>query len=140
MQVRYTLNLDDHLAWFDYYCTTDFGRHEKSRLPFIGKYLDHINRESFGRSLRTSENKLAFGERTLELNAKGLREFGDGIDFITAWPNVALVAATATHLFVAHTSMNAHIIPLRSFGSEADRLAFVRRAEARGTLIKTEPN
>jgi hypothetical protein len=140
MQVRYTLNLDDHLAWFDYYCTTDFGRHEKSRLPFFGKYLDRISRESFGRSISTSQNKLAFGERTLELSAKGPREFGTGIDFITAWPDIALVAVTDTHLFIAHTSMNAHIIPLRSFGSEADRIAFVRHAESRGALIKTEPN
>ena len=133
MQVRYTLNLDDHLAWFDYYCTTEFGRREKSRLPIIGKYLDRLNRESFGRSLRASQNKLALGERTLELSAKGPREFGAGIDFITAWGDIALVATTDTHLFIAHTSMNAHIVPLRSFGSEADRTAFIRNAEARGT-------
>jgi hypothetical protein len=140
MQVRYTLNLDDHLAWFDYDCTTEFGRHEKSRLPFFGKYLDRISRGSFGRSISASQNKSAFGERTLELSAKGTREFGTGIDFITAWPDIALVATTDTHLFIAHSSMNAHIVPLRAFGNEADRTAFVRNAEARGTLIKTEPN
>ena len=130
LTIHYSLSLDDHLAWYDFYCTTPHGESEKSSLPLIGKYLDRTSRESFGRAVSGPENKTAFGERSLELGPRGVREFSSSYDFTIAWPDIAMVAITDTHLFIAHASMNAHIVPLRAFSKDEDRIAFIRHTEA----------
>jgi hypothetical protein len=38
---------------------------------------------------------------------------------------MGLAALTSSHLFLAHTTMNAHIVPLRFFESDANRESFV---------------
>jgi hypothetical protein len=67
----------------------------------------------------------ALGERTLEATEQGVREFSTEFSFITAWSDMGLVALTSSHLFLAHTTMNAHIVPLRFFESDAKRESFV---------------
>ena len=140
MKVRYSLGLEDHLAWYDYYCTTQYGQHEKSKLPVIGKDLDRSARESFGRTISAKNNGTAFGERSLELRTDGVREFSGTYDFVSAWSEIAVVAVTPTHLFIAHVSMNSHIVPLSAFGSSEERSAFIRCAEARGALLEKTPS
>ena len=140
MKVDYSLGLEDHLAWYDYYCTTEYGRHEKSWLPLVGKYLDRVARYRYGRRVGAKGNEAAFGERSLELRGDGVREFFGAYDFTSAWGEIVLVAATSSHLFLAHASMNAHIVPLHAFGSEAERAAFMRCAETRGGSIREIAN
>lgn len=134
MKVIYTLNLDDHLAWFEYFRTTDFGRHQKSRLPFIGNLLNRLRRTHFARGLMTPQNSLALGERSLELTAEGVREIGEGYEFTHTWPEYVMVETTTTHLFIAHASMNAHIVPLCAFSCEEDQNEFILYAKARGRI------
>jgi hypothetical protein len=136
MIARYTLGLEDHLAWYDHYCTTPYGRYEKSRLPIIGKYFNRMARENYGRWVNAKDNQTAFGERTLELRADGAREFSDRFDFMTRWSEIELIAATDAHLFIAHFSMNAHVVPLQAFATDAERVAFIRCAESRGAGLK----
>jgi hypothetical protein len=70
-------------------------------------------------------NRSAFGERTIELSPSGVREFSSNFDFSTAWQDLAQAVVTPHYLFLAHPSMNAHIIPLRYFESGALRDSFV---------------
>ena len=136
MIVHYSLDLEDHLAWYDYYCSIPHGRHERSKLPLIGNYMNRMKRENFGRALTSRGNDSAFGQRYLELHTDGVREFSKGFDFSTAWPDIAIVAATSTHLFIAHVSMSSHIVPLRAFPTDTERIAYIRCAEARGSTLK----
>ena len=73
------------------------------------------------------------GERTIELTEDGVREYSRDFTFVTRWEEIALVEVTADHVFMAHASMNAHIIPIRSFGSEAERDVFLSYARNRAT-------
>jgi hypothetical protein len=58
-----------------------------------------------------------------------LREFSPKFSFTTAWSDLGLVVATSSHLFLAHRSMNAHIVPLRYFQSDAEREFFISFAQ-----------
>src|SRR5215472_10305693 len=108
MDVRYTLTLDDHLAWYDHYLATPEGA--RLRSPF--RFIDRIKRWRFYRQV-ISPSHHAVGERTLEVTGTGVREFSAEFSFSTAWPDIALIAVTPSHLFLVHASMNAHIVPLR---------------------------
>jgi len=121
MEIRYTLSLADHLAWYDYYLATPEGKRLKSSFPFI----DRFRRWRFSRQVFSPPSRHALGERALETTEKGVREFSPEFSFTTAWADIGLVAATASHLFLAHSSMNAHIIPLRFFESDAKRESFM---------------
>ncbi len=82
----------------------------------------------------TPQNSLALGERSLELTAEGVREIGEGYEFTHTWPEYVMVETTTTHLFIAHASMNAHIVPLCAFSCEEDQNEFILYAKARGRI------
>ena len=124
MLVRYTLSPDDHLAWYDYYIAS-IQRFGWSSLPLIGPLLSALRRKRFIRGILAAGNHTALGDRTIELSPSGVREFSADFDFSTAWQTLAQAAVTSQHLFLAHPSMNAHIIPLRYFESDALRDSFV---------------
>jgi hypothetical protein len=136
MDVQYKLTLEDHLAWYDYYLATPEGVRLKSKFRFV----DRLRRRRFSRQLTSPANLLAIGDRTLELNEKGVREFSAQFDFTTAWPEIALVAVTHTRLFLAHGSMNAHIVPLCYFEIDAKRESFISFATNHTSLSKSRLN
>ena len=125
MDVRYTLSLEDHLAWYDHHLATPDGRCLRSSVPCLSGFLDRFRRWRYSRWLVLPRNRLAFGGRTLEATEQGSREFSAEINIMTPWSEIALVAVTSSHLFLAHKSMNAHIVPLRFFESDAARESFV---------------
>jgi hypothetical protein len=128
MIVRYSLTLDDHLAWYDYYLGTPAASRFRSALPIIGSWLWQRRRQRYARQILATSSSL--GDRNLELSADGVREFSDLFDFATRWQDIALVATTGKHLFIAHTSMNAHIVPVSAFASHTDRDAFTSFAQS----------
>ena len=130
MEVRYPLSLEDHLAWYDHYLAIPEGARFRSSLPFVGGVLDRFRRWRYSRQLTSRPSRHAFGERTLEVTEQGVREFSPAFSFTTAWSDMGLVAVTSSHLFLAHTSMNAHIVPLRHFQSDAQRQSFVSFAKS----------
>jgi hypothetical protein len=99
--------------------------------------LDRFRRWRFSRQVISPPSHHALGERTLEATEKGVREFSPEFSFTTAWADIGLVAVTASHLFLAHRSMNAHIIPLRFFKSDAQRESFVSFARGHTMLPNT---
>ena len=125
MHVRYTLTLADHLAWHDHYVTTAHGAHSRSLFPFV----DRFRRWRYSRRVVTAPNRHALGERTLEVTEHGVREYSPEFSFTTAWPDIGLVADTSRHLFIVHSSMNAHIVPLRFFETDSKRESFVSFAK-----------
>ena len=124
MFVRYILSLDDHLAWYDYY-TVSIQRFGWWSLPLIGPLLSVHRRRRFMRGILAEGNRSALGERTIELSPSGIREFSADFDFSTAWEVLAQAVVTSQYVFLVHPSMNAHIIPLRYFESEALLDSFV---------------
>ena len=130
MDVRYALTLEDHLAWLDYYLATPEGVGLRSSLPLVGGVLDRFRRWRFSRQVTLPPSQHALGERTLEVTEQGVREFSPEFSFTTAWSEIGLVAVTGSHLFLAHTSMNAHIVPLRFFESDARRESFISFARS----------
>jgi len=124
MHIRYTLTPADHLAWFDYY-TLHVVRPWWSRLPVIGRVLLRRRREMFARTICAAANATALGERSIDLSDVGVREHSSTFDFSSPWQDLAFATLSTEHLFFAHASMNAHIIPLRFFVSEDGRDAFV---------------
>jgi hypothetical protein len=137
MRIEYSLQTEDHLAWFDY--------HQEMVFPISAdepqmQRLEHMRRSDraiFAQSIEASPNRTAHGTRALELTEIGVRESSSDFDFVTLWKDVALVVHTSTHLFIVHASMNAHIVPLCSFTSIADRDAFVAFALSKGS---NQPN
>jgi YcxB-like protein len=130
MSVRYTLSLQDHLAWYDYYLATPEGARFRSPLPLIGKISDRFRRRKFSRKVALPPSRHAFGERTLEITEQGVREFSPEFSFTTAWSDFSFVAVTSSHLFFAHSSMNAHIVPLHYFQNNAERESFISFAQS----------
>jgi len=124
MLVRYILTLEDHLAWYDYYVANSC-RPLWSRVPVIGTRIADRRRQRFVQAILKPENRSALGERTIELSGTGVREFSAEFDFSTKWQDIAHVAITEQHLFLAHPSMNAHIVPLRFFDTESHRESFL---------------
>jgi len=137
MHVRYTLTLEDHLAWYDYYLATSQGAHFRSSIPLIARAIDQMRRRRFCRQVTQRPSIHALGERTLEATEVGVREFSPEFSFTTAWSDVGLVAVTSNHLFLAHVSMNAHIVPLSFFASDAQRESFASFATSRVQTIAT---
>jgi hypothetical protein len=125
MDVRYTLSLQDHLAWYDYYLAMPEGARLQSTIPFIGGILNRFRRRKYSRQVSLPPSRHAFGERTLEVTDQGAREFSTDFNFTIPWPEFSFVAVTSSHLFLAHESMNANIVPLRFFQSEATRKSFI---------------
>jgi hypothetical protein len=130
MDVRYTLSLEDHLAWYDHYLAMSEGARFRSSLPLVGGVLDRFRRWRYSRQVALPPSRHAFGERTLEATEQGVREFSPEFSFTTAWSDLGLVTVTPSHLFLAHSSMNAHIVPLRYFQSDAQRESFVSFAKS----------
>jgi hypothetical protein len=128
MVVCYSLTLDDHLAWYDYFLGTPAGSRSRSALPIIGSWFSQRRRQRYARQILATSASL--GDRSLELSADGVREFSDLFDFATRWQDISLVATKGQHLFIAHTSMNAHIVPLSVFASPTDRDAFTSFAQS----------
>lgn len=126
MDVRYTLTLADHLAWYDHYLATTDGARLRSSLPFV----DRFRRWRYSRRVVTMTSRHALGERTLEVSEQGVREFSPEFSFTTAWSDIGLVADTSRHLFLAHKSMNAHIVPLSFFETNSKRESFVSFARS----------
>jgi hypothetical protein len=75
--------------------------------------------------MESQQNHHPIGERTLEVTDQGIREFSPEFSFMKDWPEMCLAAVTSSHLFIAHPSMNAFIVPLRFFESDATRESFV---------------
>jgi len=134
MDVRYTLTLDDHLAWYDFYFATPDGACSRSSFPLV----DRFRRWRYSRQLVNEPNRYVTGERTLEAIEQGLREFSPNFSFSTPWSDITLVAETSQHLFLAHTSMNAHIVPLRFFDTAAKRETYVSFAKQMATKVTTQ--
>ena len=130
MDVRYTLSSEDHLAWYDHYLTTPEGERFQSSLPLVGALLDRFRRWRYSRRVALPPSRHAFGERTLEVTETGVREFSTAFNFTTAWSDLGFVAVTSSHLFLAHASMSAHIVPLRFFESDTKRESFVSFAKS----------
>jgi hypothetical protein len=120
LEISYKLNLNDHLAWYDYFVTTPHGMRFQSSLPFFSKF----KRWKYARLVNSFSNH-AFGERTLEVTEQDAREFSSLFSFKTAWVDTSFAAITSKHLFIAHSSMNAHIIPLSFFEAHLKREAFL---------------
>lgn len=127
MVVRYSLTLADHLAWYDYFLSTPAGSRSRSALPVIEAWLPQRRRHRYAQQILATSSSL--GDRSLELSPDGVREFSDHFDFATRWQDIALVATTGQHLFIVHTSMNAHIVPLSGFRSHPEREAFTSFAQ-----------
>ena len=125
MTASYALSPADHLAWYDHCLLLPDGQSARSPSP-ISAFL---RRCRYARQVR-SFGKGAFGPRTLELGSEAVREFSAAFDFSTRWQDVALVSLTPTHLFIAHSSMNAHIVPLSCFESIVAREEFVAFARS----------
>lgn len=136
MPIRYTLTLEDHLAWYDHYLATPGGSQFRSSLPFAGRF----RRWRYSRQVALPPSRHAFGERTLEATEQGVREFSPEFSFTTAWPDLYLVAVTSSHLFLAHASMNAHIVPLRYFRSDAERESFISFAQSHVHKNASQPD
>jgi hypothetical protein len=130
MDVRYTLCLQDHLAWYDHYRAMPEGARFRSSLPLVGRVLDRFRRWKYSRQVALPASRHSFGERTLEATEQGVREFSPEFSFTTAWSDLDLVAVTSSHLFLSHASMNAHIVPFRFFGSNAHRESFISFAQS----------
>ena len=130
MDVRYTLSLEDHLAWYDHYLATSEGVHFRSSLPLVGGVLDRFRRWRYSRQVALPPSRHALGERTLEATETGVREFSPAFSFTTAWSDLGFVVVTSSHLFLAHASMNAHIVPLRFFESDTERESFISFAKS----------
>jgi hypothetical protein len=126
MDVRYTLTLQDHLAWYDHYLATPEGASLRSSSSLVSRF----RRWRFSRQVSLPPSRHAFVERTLEATEQGVREFSPEYSFTTAWSDLSLVVVTTTHLFLVHTSMNAHIVPLRYFRSDAERDSFISFAKS----------
>jgi hypothetical protein len=139
MLVRYELTPADHLAWFDYHTAYVAGPWP-ARLPLLGPALLERRRERFARDIAAAASAAALGERSVELSVAGVREFSSSFDFSTAWPDLAFAALTPEHVFFAHPSMNAHIVPLRSFGSDAARESFVAFATSHAPSFRNHRN
>jgi hypothetical protein len=137
MHVRYTLTLEDHLAWYDYYLATSQGAHFRSSIPLVAGAINQVRRRRYSRQLTQRPNLHALGERTLEATEVGVREFSLEFSFTTAWSDMGLVAVTSNHLFLAHVSMNSHIVPLSFFASDAQRESFVSFAKSQVHTIAT---
>jgi hypothetical protein len=130
MTHHYILTVDDHLAWYDHECK---GETLLSRfLPALHLYLERRKRKSFARFMQSKMNATAVGTRSLEFTSEAVCERGEGFEFSTPWPEVESVVLPPTHLFIAHRSRNAHIVPLASFASDQDRESFVALAVSRG--------
>lgn len=125
MEVCYKLKLADHLAWYDYYLTTPEGASLRSSAP-----IDRLRRWWYSLRVILPPSRHALGQRTLEANGEGVRESSPKFSFSTAWSDMGLVAVTPAHLFLAHISMNAHIVPLKFFKSDAERQSFVSFARS----------
>jgi hypothetical protein len=121
MEIRYSLAMADHLAWYDHYLAMPEGECLRSSFPFVGRF----RRWRFSRQVISPPSCHALGERTLEVTDKGVREFSPEFSFTTAWADIGLVVVTSSRLFLAHKSMNAHIVPLRFFESDAKRDSFI---------------
>ncbi|HZQ45989.1 MAG TPA: YcxB family protein [Verrucomicrobiae bacterium] len=130
MDVRCTLSLEDHLAWYDYYLATPEGARFRSTVPLVGVAFDKIRRWKYSRQVTSPPSRHALGERTLEATETGLREFSPDFSFTTAWSDIGLMAVTSNYLFLAHKSLNAHIVPLHFFGGDGHRESFISFAES----------
>jgi hypothetical protein len=124
MRVYYTLTVEDHLAWYDHYIASEPAS-IWLRLPVIGPFRAYSRRRRFTRGILATENRRALGVRTIALSASGVREFSCDFDFFGVWQDIARADLTGQHLFLAHPSMNARIIPLRAFQNESHRDSFV---------------
>ncbi len=126
MTASYELSSADHLAWYDHCLLLPDGQSARSS----SRVSAFLRRWRYAQQVRAFGSKGAFGPRTIELGPEAVREFSASFDFSTRWQDVALVSLTPTHLFIAHSSMNAHIIPLRCFGSAATQEEFIAIAQS----------
>jgi hypothetical protein len=94
MDVRYTLSLQDHLAWYDHYRATPEGARFRSSLPLVGGVLDRFRCWRYSRQVALPPGHHPFGERTLEATEQEVREFSPEFSFTTAWSNLGRVAVT----------------------------------------------
>ena len=131
MKVTYSLSAEDHLAWFDHLKGEDKPRGWPSVWSLLQGADPARQREQFIERLHHPEESAALGPRTLELTDRGVRETGPGFDFTTPWGEISRVDKTETHLFIAHASLNAHVIPRRCFAVEIGMSAFVNAVQSK---------
>lgn len=126
MTLDYTLELQDHLAWYDAYSTL-FPATGIASFPLVGAWMRRNRRMRFMRGILSPSNSLGLGPRSIELSDRGVREFNEHFDFTLRWLEYTLVAATEDHLFLAQPNMNARIIPLRFCPTRQELLSFVEK-------------
>jgi len=74
------------------------------------------------------------GNRTVSLEAEGLRQVSERSEALYRWPAVRSVAVTTQHIFAMVDANAGIIIPLRAFTSDVERDQFldeIRRKSAR---------
>lgn len=115
MIVKYSLSLEDHEGWYDRVLLSSCRLTGFQAL--LTRFAPKWRKSMFLNRLRA--NKSATGERVLEVSSVGARESGANYDFVTLWKDVVRIEQTPNHLFIAHHSLNAHIVPLNQIGDAA---------------------
>jgi hypothetical protein len=125
MILAYTLAVEDHLAWYDFYTTVLHPPSGYKAIPLLGTIFCRRERIKFREQMTAAWNHLALGPRSIELSAKGVREFNDAFEFYLCWEEQTVIVATTNHLFLAHETMNSRIIPFRTCQPPTEREAII---------------
>jgi hypothetical protein len=142
MTLDYELKLEDHLAWYNAYLAL-FPPTGMAGFPIFGAFIARNRRNRFMRGILSADNHLALGRRSIELSARGAREFNECFDFFMTWQEYTLVVLTDDHVFLAHPNMNARIIPLRAcptHEAKQDLLALIERCSKASPPIRKVSN
>lgn len=109
------------------------------------KRVEAISRASTARLYRDGANVGMLGPHTVELGDEWLSELTPDREVKTRWRAVEKAALTNEHLFLYVSGFSAVIVPLRAFATDAERTAFLERAERRairradGTRTPADP-
>jgi hypothetical protein len=132
MILTYALELDDHLAWFDLHDQL-FPQGGVASWPIIGSSIKRRRRERYRLGLIAPENYLALGERSIEISARGVREFNEIFDHFVRWSEYTLNVASDEYIFLAQPSMNARVVPLRACKTAEEREALISAVQEYST-------
>ena len=110
MTLHYTLNIEDHLAWYDTH--DELFRCGPAAIPVIGWLFRWEARSKFKSALKLPASSAGFGERSIEITDRGIREFNERFDFFVPWCEIAVAVTSKSRLFLARPCRNAFVVPL----------------------------
>jgi hypothetical protein len=120
MKLCYTLDVKDHLAWYDL-CVRLYPPRGTIAMPFIGWLLRRRARRKYEDSMKLPANRNALGERSIEISDRGVQESTDAFEFFVPWTEITVAAATNEHVFLARPCLNAFVIPPLACASSVER-------------------